>query len=113
MGLLKLFTTEVQDKFVRENFQRLERYFRADPLAKSQLTFFELELASDTTAGYPVSVTYPHRLGFRPTDVIQLSISPDDATVIWEYGSFTRENLSIYIAEAVTVRALIGRYGER
>lgn len=117
MRLLKLFKTEIADRFVRENFSRVERYASSDVFSKGNFTFFELALASDKATGYPATKEVTHALGFVPKDVLQLAVTPDTTTgyqtvVTWNFEDFTSTTLSITISAACTVRAFIGRYGE-
>lgn len=106
---LKLILNEVMDRNIRENFSRIERYFRNDPLRKLQAVFFEYEFRE--TSAYPLTVTVPHNFNFPPLDVIQLSVT-EGAVISWDYDSFTRDNITLTSDKACRVRALIGRYAE-
>jgi hypothetical protein len=110
--LIQLFTIEILDEKIRENFRRLIAFFRDDPWQKGNFKFLELTLASDVTVGYPATLTVPHRLGFVPKDVVQTGTFPSTSTVTWNFESFTRTTLSVTISAAVVVRAYVGRYGE-
>ena len=112
MRLLKLFKTEIVDQYLRENFSRIEKYAAESIFDKGNFSFFQFALGSDITVGYPATFDVQHRLSFRPTDVIQISVSPDDAVVTWNSDSFTRSTVNITVDKACTVRAFIGRYGE-
>lgn len=109
MSLLRLFKSEILDKYVRENFQRIENHAKDDLLGNNRFIFIEKELALAT---YPATFELPHTLGFQPKDVIQLSVSPDDTVVTWNTDSNTRTTYSVTIDQACTVRAFIGRYGD-
>lgn len=109
MSIIKLFTTEIADRFIQENFRRLSRYFQDDAWRKGNWSFVEYQL---TAATYPKTIELTHRLGFVPKDVLSLSVSPDSETVLWNTDSFTRTTLSVTVTAACTVRAYIGRYEE-
>ena len=110
--MIQLFTIEILDEKIRENFRRLLSFFKDDPWQKGNFKFMELTLASDTATGYPATMEVSHRLGFVPKDVVQTSVLPTSVTVTWNYASFTRTTLSVTISAAVTLRAYVGRYGE-
>jgi hypothetical protein len=112
MRLLKLFKTEIVDQYLRENFARIEKYAAESIFDKGSFAFFSFALGSDVLVGYPATFDVLHRLSFRPTDVIQLSVTPDSAVVAWNYDSFTRSTVNLTVDKACTVRAFIGRYGE-
>lgn len=105
----KLFTTEVQDRFSRENFLRLKNYLRDEAVLKTQFKFFEYTFGPNLS--YSATVEIPHKLGFRPKDTIQLSVmNADDAVITWHYDDFTNTHVKITADKACTVRALLGRY---
>jgi hypothetical protein len=104
---LTLMMKDLADPKVRENFRRVADYLRDDPFARGQFQHFTLTLTAPT---YPATVTVPHGLSFRPTDVIQTAVS--GGAVTWLFDNFTATDLSISIAAATTVRAFIGAYGE-
>lgn len=105
---LNFFKSEIVDKFVRENFQKLESYFIAEPFSKGNFKFLEIVLAKAAS-----NKAVAHNLTYAPKDVILLSVlSPDTATVTWHYDLFDRQFIYITTSAACTVRAYIGRYGE-
>ena len=110
--MIQLFTTEILDEKIRENFRRLLAFFRDDGWQKGNFKFMELTLASDVAVGYTATLEVTHRLGFVPKDVVTTSVVPSTETATWNYESFTRTTLSVTISAAVTVRAYVGRYGE-
>jgi len=106
--LIKLFTREVEERFSRENFFRLDNYLREEPFRKGNFKFFEFVIPAAVTAK-----SFAHNLTFQPLDVIPLSIrNSDGTTVTWHYDDFTRENVVITTNGACTIRAYIGRYTE-
>lgn len=110
--MIKFFTSEIVDRYVRENFQKLAAYLKDEPFRKGRFRFIEKDLATDTVTGYPADVSFPHQLGFQPKDVLLLSVSPDSVTVTPKYDSFTRTHATFNISAACTIRAYVGRYGE-
>lgn len=107
--VLKLFLSEIADVKTRENFSRIERFFRDDVFRKFQPVFFQYVFRESTT--YPAVVTVPHNFNFVPKDVIQLSVS-NDAVITWHYDDFTINNITLESDKACTVRAFIGSYAE-
>lgn len=112
MATLKLNLVEIVDRFVRENFKKLDDYLRSDVFRKGSFQFYEFEVASDTAHAYPAVVAVRHNLGVEPKDVIVTSVSPDTVTATVKYDSFTRTKLSFRVSAACTIRAYVGRYGE-
>lgn len=112
--MFKLFLAEVVDKFTQENFRKITDYLRADTWRKGTWTFLEAPLAKiDASATYPATATALHRLNFQPKDLILFSITPDTATVTPLYDSFTKTHVAFTVSEACTIKAYLGRYGER
>jgi hypothetical protein len=103
---VKLLLTEIADKWVRENFKRLQDFLRDEPLLRGNFQFVEFAVSSSGTH------SVPHRLGFQPSEVIQLYISPDSVTTTWKFDSFTQTTFSVYTSAACTIRAYIGRHEE-
>lgn len=111
MRLLKLFQTEIVDRFVRENFARLEKTLKDDPFGKGEFKFFEYTVENRGT--FPLTLEIPHNMGFRPKDVITLSVrDPDGVTLTWNYDDFTRTHVNFTVSAACTIRAFIGFYRE-
>ena len=121
MTSVKLLKNEIKDPLAQENFQKLDDYLQNEPFRKGSFKFMELALAQVTaTLGYPAYVSVEHGLNFIPKDILTLSLFPsvDPVTssytsVNWDYSAFTRTHLFATIPTAVTVRAYVGRYGER
>ena len=103
---MNLLLTEIADKWVRENFKRIQDKLRDDPLLRGNFQFIEFSVSSATTH------TVPHRLGFQPSEVIQLYVSPDSISVTWNYDSFTKTTFSVTTTGSCTIRAYIGRHQE-
>lgn len=103
----------VSDPVARENFDRIRRYFKEGLFGRFVGRFVEIDIA------YPSSLTpyaaytflWPHKLGFRPEDVIQTSLI-GAAFLQWNYANFTKTDLSITVTNACSVRAFVGSYVE-
>lgn len=106
--MINFFKQEIVDLFTRENFFKLENYFRTDPFRKGNFKFMEI-----VSPGVWASKAVAHNLKFTPKDIIPLSVaSPDGVTVTWHYDDFTSDNLYISTSGACTIRAYVGRYEE-
>lgn len=103
----RLYIQEVVDERSRDNFIRIQQFFREDPFYKGQFKFFEFTVAA---AG---SFDFVHSLGFQPLDVITTSVRNSDGTVVtWDYDDFTSSIVRVTTDGAATIRAFIGRYAE-
>lgn len=99
---------------MRENFQKIDAYLKAEPFRKGRFKFIEKQLAADTAeiaGGYPVTRQFLHGLGFQPKDIIQLSVT-NGAAIVWQYAQFDRNYLSLTFSADCTVRFYVGRFEE-
>lgn len=103
----QLHINDVQDPKAQENFRRLQEFLREFPLFKGAFQFRVFELAGTS---YPQKVTYMHRLGFMPKDLLVTSII--GGAVTWHYDEFTATNVVATITAPATVRAFVGAYAE-
>lgn len=90
MNIVKLLTREIADRYIQENFIRLNNYFRE---ARALLTFQHLEIVL-TRLGENQKI--PHGLGFTPQDVIVTS-TIGSALVQLNYSEFDSQNLDISV----------------
>lgn len=112
MNITKLLTREIQDEYIRENFKRLNDYFRE---ARNFLGF-EHVIITVTQTG--VSQKFPHTLGYVPKDVIVTSaIGP--GLVQFNYEDFTKTELDFSVIsgtptrdDPTVIRAYIGTHLE-
>jgi hypothetical protein len=104
--LISLFTIQVLDGFVRENFKRLQDFVNSEPILRGNFQFMEITLAAAGTR-----LVVQHKLGFQPKDVITLAVS-NEADVTWHYDDFTSTSLTITTTAATTIRAYVGRHKE-
>ena len=104
----KFFLKETLDKYIRENFYRLDLFFKDEDILKAEFSFFTLTIPAAVT-----NKKFAHNLSFVPTDVILLSVSkPDTTTVTWHYDKFDRENVEITTTAECTIRAFLGRFND-
>lgn len=103
--MIALFTTEIADKWIRENFRRLKDLIRDDPFFRGRFKFFQITVDDIVTERQ-----YRHGLGYVPKDVLTTSISGAD--IIWHYDQFTSTHVVFSTSGATTIRAYIGRYEE-
>lgn len=104
MKFPSLFRKEIVDEFVQENFKRIMDYFAVDPIARSSFEFIEVPIGG-AVSGVPVL----HHLGFVPKDII-LTHNLTNATVTFDYSSFTTTHIYVTSSAATTLRMMIGRY---
>ncbi len=110
--MIKLFLAEITDRYVLENFRKLDAYLKDEPFRKGRFKFMEIPLACDTATGYPGTAEKAHGLGFQPKDALVISVTPDTVTVTPKYDSFTKTHVHFEISAACTIRAYVGRYAE-
>jgi hypothetical protein len=101
-----LFTKEIADPFVQGNFSRLSAFFKADPITKCELSFFEI-----TETGAVTDKDFPHNLGYEPKDIILLH-NLNNVALTWVYTAFNATNIRYTLGGATTLRFLLGRYAE-
>lgn len=112
MRRTELALDKITDTSVRESLGVL-----ADEVAGSPLSGFRGKHFAITKAAGTYS--YPHKLSFRPQDVLQTSlrVPSGTATITWHYDSFTKTHLSFTVTTSIadmeaTVRAFIGSHRE-
>lgn len=98
--MISLLIKEIADTYIRENFQRIANYLKAenplDGYRKITLSFTKQE-----------TISVPHQLGFVPQSVIPLRIE-DGATVTFHYERFDSTNVYATASKATKVKALVG-----
>lgn len=99
-----LFTQEIKDLWVQQNFTRLKNYFASYPFTKSEFTFFEI-----VETGAVTNKDFPHNLGFEPRDIIMLH-NLNNVTHTWVYTEFNSATIRYTLGGATTIRFLLGRY---
>jgi hypothetical protein len=98
--------SNITDRFIREHFDFLRRFFDEDLFSNFRGKFYTLTYTANGT------YTFNHSLGFLPRDVVQTSVK--NATVVWNYASFTDTVVSFTISAisgTCEIRAFVGTYG--
>jgi hypothetical protein len=102
MPLPQITVHDVQDLFVRKNFERILEFFRTEsPLLGFKN--FELSFTAAETR------LFPHGLGFQPKDAWFTSKTGAGVPTL-NYEQFTPELLSITVTGACVVRFFAGAY---
>lgn len=101
-----IIVKDIADTYVRENFFRLIKFFRGEPLFRTNFAHFSLSFQGPVT-----KQKVQHGLGFTPTDVIQTRIT-GAGSLVWLYDDFDDKNLVVTTTGACKVRAFIGAYRE-
>ena len=109
--MIEFVLERIADPYVREVVQRIREEFKNQALLRGQWRFVEISFTDDITG-----FLYPHRMGFRPTDIIQTS-KTGTGDITYEYSLFDSTNLNITTdntdsADPLTVRFFVGRYEE-
>lgn len=99
-----LFTKEIQDLYIRQNFQRLTDYF-SNQNQLVTFNFFELNI----TAAIPSAKTLNHNLGYLPKDIVITQIT-GPGTIQFIYGSFDATSISYLATGPCRVRFYVGTY---
>jgi hypothetical protein len=105
MELNNLYLSEIKDEFTRENFRKLMEAFRAVYLFRN-MKLLEFTVLADGTG-----LIQNHFLGFRPTDLIQVSVV-GDGVLSWNHYEFDDVSVNFDVASLTvptTVRVLVGR----
>lgn len=112
MRRVELALSRIADPAVRESFEILADEVVDSPFSGFRGKHFEISRVAGT-------YRYPHRLGYRPKDVIQthLTVRTGTCTWVWNYDDFDSEHVyftvtSSVASELVTVRAFIGSHRE-
>jgi hypothetical protein len=104
---VKLFTVEIEDTYIQENFKRIETDFNSQKILNGSWEFFDLNFKAAV-----VKQPFAHTFKFIPKDVLQTYIK-GTGTVTWEYSSFDKDYIYVTTSGPVNVRAFVGLYNER
>jgi hypothetical protein len=99
-----LFTKEIEDQFVQDNFKKIETFMREFPFAVINMDFYEIIFAGPFT-----NYKHKHSLNFTPKDVI-MTHNLNNATVTFNYSLFDSVNIDLTVSAATTIRFLLGRF---
>lgn len=97
-----LLVREIGDVYVRENFNRLMKFFQTQNQMQDY-KFFEVTFAG---AG---SKTLLHGMGRSPYDIIRLSLTGPGA-VTFKRGSFNSRSIEMSASDACSIRFFMGTY---
>lgn len=99
----KLYVNEIKDTFLRENFKRLEEYFRT----QNQIgDFHHFEIEFD---GPEDNRVVRHPLAYVPRDVIVTKIVGSGGAT-FNFKDFTDEEISISSSGKIKIRFYVGSY---
>jgi len=101
--MIELLLDQIDDKVVRENFQKLFEPFRTNPFLSGDWKQFEVTL--------PIAKTgfkFAHQMSFTPKDVFVTCILPDSATVAVKYDQIDKTNIVFDASGPVTFRFIAG-----
>jgi len=94
----------IDDPVLREYIRIIKEDLANEQILKGEWKFVEYTFTQAET-----NKKIPHKLGFTPKDVLQLSLT-GAGSITWNYSSFDETNLDITTTGACVVRAFIGRY---
>lgn len=101
-----LILKDISDKYVRENFFRLQKFIQGFPFFRGEWFFFEFEFEAAVT-----DQRLQHGLSFKPTDIVQTSLT-GTGSLTWNYENFTDKLLYVTTTGPCKVRAFVGAYRE-
>lgn len=107
----KLLSDLVMDPVVRDNMRSLEQYLSQEILLNAQWRLIEISFTGNIS-----NFTYRHKLGFKPTDVIETSRF-GTGSIAYNYQRFTDEVIDLTTSgtsssDPLIVRFLVGRLKE-
>lgn len=98
-----LFISEIQDIYLRKNFEQLYNYFNA----QNQLFNFKFkELVFDAATA---NFSFPHGLGIIPQDIVVTRIT-GAGKVTFLYGNFDQNNIYLSVDAPCRIRFFYGTY---
>jgi hypothetical protein len=98
---MNLFTKQIQDDYVRKNFETLEDAFNSLVFASGDFEFFEFEIKG----AQPAFKLY-HNLGFHPNDVI--ATKAIGSSFEFDYNKFNDKYITIKTTGSLYLRCFIG-----
>lgn len=102
--MIKFSFNNIDDQYIRENFERLTKFIQNQGILRGEWQFFEIV--------FPAAVTHyrvPHNLGFQPKDILQTSLI-GAGSITFNYTLFDATYLDITTTGACTVRFFAGSY---
>lgn len=99
---LQLILKDISDRYIRENFQRLQKHLDAQLFGGEDFKFFEIDIKTAS-----VNLPIPHGLSFVPRDIILLA-TQGDYNVYFRYDKFDSKNIYVTAAGPVAIRFIAG-----
>lgn len=101
--MIDLILKDVADRYVRENFYRIRKYFGNQVILDGNFSFFDVAInAADN------NLKIPHGLDFSPLDIIQLS-AIGNQNFNFKYHLFDSTNIVVAASGPVRIRFLAGK----
>lgn len=103
--MIDVFIDSIADEKTREALKKLISDVSKVPFVSGSWEFVEFTITSSVTI-----FKWPHKLGFKPQDIIILH-QKGAGTLAWEYDQFTKTEIVITptgITDEVHIRAYIG-----
>jgi hypothetical protein len=97
--VIDLYTSQIVDKYIRENFRRLKNLSRKNPFLAGQFNFVTITVDAAVT-----NLKVAHSLGSVPMDVILTNGAP----VTFNFSKFSDTHLDITTTGPCTIRAFVG-----
>lgn len=104
--MIELILKDIDDQYVRENFDRISKEFKGDSIRKAGWKFFEVDFTAGAT-----NFRLKHNLGYRPKDFIATGVTASEA-VIFNVDLCDKNYIDMTVSGACTVRFFAGAYGE-
>jgi hypothetical protein len=98
---MNLYTKQIEDKYIRENFEKIEEAFNALVFTLGDFKFFEFRIE-----GIQDEYKLYHQLGFNPNDVLVTKAIGSSFEFV--YTGFTDEYLTIKTTGDLYLRMFIG-----
>ena len=99
--MLELYTKQIEDQYIRENFEKVEQAYNDLVFTLGDFKFFEVDIS-----GAQEDFRFYHKLGFNPNDVIVTKAI--GSSFQFDYNGFNDEYLTITTTGNVYLRMFIG-----
>ena len=106
MSELQLRNENIQDRVARDNFQKISESFRDNAILQGFWRFYEIAFT-----GAVLNKRIPHKLGFKPKDIIQTSLT-GAGSLTWNYSLFDITMLDVTTTGPCVVRLFAGTYND-
>jgi len=106
MSRIDLILKDIEDTYIRENFNRLKNYLNGQVFFEGDFNFYEVDVPSASVL-FPI----PHGLKFIPADIIFLSVTGNH-NAYFNYENFDRTNIYITSLGPCILRFFAGRLND-